>query len=122
MDDINTIYYNDFGIAFQWKRTAAKDFNKIQLVFKNTGLFLNKMELVQFLKNIEQALMKSKTLAKSSSSKACELVLLEAPNPQISFAMVESELKSIQDLITRTLFQLGLHTFLNENQIRFNGY
>lgn len=40
MEDINTIYYNDLGIAFKWKRCAAKDFNKIQLVFKNTGLFL----------------------------------------------------------------------------------
>ncbi len=42
MEDINTICYNNFGIAFQWKRCETRDFNKIQLVFKNTGLFLKR--------------------------------------------------------------------------------
>lgn len=45
MEDINTLYYNTFGIAFQWKRTAARDYRKIQLVFKNIGLFLTSEEL-----------------------------------------------------------------------------
>lgn len=120
MDDINTIYYNDFGIAFQWKRSTAKDLNKVQLVFKNTGLFLNKKELVQFLNNTEQALNQSKICANCPKNKNVELFLLEAPNPQLSFAMKVEELKAIQDLITRTLFQLGLHSFLKDHHIRFN--
>ncbi|MDO6760474.1 hypothetical protein Q4566_09720 [Tamlana sp. 2_MG-2023] len=120
MDDINTIYYNDFGIAFQWKRSDAKDFNKIQLVFNNTGLFLNREELIQFSKNIDSALTKGKSFGNATQNKPCELFLLEAPNPQLSFAMNLEELKDMQDLMTRTLFQLGLNHVLKNKQIRFN--
>ncbi|WP_228530290.1 hypothetical protein [Tamlana sp. I1] len=117
MDDINTICYNDFGIAFQWKRSAAKDFNKVQLVFKNTGLFLNQQELIQFSKNIERALIKTQSFADGAKTNTSELFLLEGPNPQISFAMDVSELNNLQDLLTMTLFQLGLDSLLKMKKI-----
>ncbi len=120
MDDINTICYNDFGIAFQWKRCAAKDFNKIQLVFKNTGLFLNQSELIQFSQNIELALSKVYSCDNCTEKKPSELFLLEAPNPQVSFAMNHKELMEIQDLMKRTLFLLGLDKFLVKQKVHYS--
>ncbi|WP_205958019.1 hypothetical protein [Flavivirga algicola] len=120
MDDINTICYNDFGIAFQWKRCAAKDFNKIQLVFKNTGLFLSQKELIQFSKNIELALNKACSHANNTEKNPSELFLLEAPNPQVSFAMNHIELWGIQDLTKKTLFLLGLDKFLVKQKVRYS--
>ncbi|MDO5969279.1 hypothetical protein Q4Q35_05615 [Flavivirga aquimarina] len=120
MEDINTIYHNDFGIAFQWKRCAAKDFNKVQLVFKNTGLFLNQEELLLFFKNIKQALNRMHLYNDCPENKTYELFLLEAPNPQISFAMCYHELHGIHDLVKRTIFQLGLDTLLAKQKVRYN--
>ena len=41
-DDVNVIHYNDFGIAFNWKKNSFSSKNKIQLIFKDTGLLLSK--------------------------------------------------------------------------------
>jgi len=120
MDDINTICHNDFGIAFQWKRSAAKDFNKIQLVFKNTGLFLTPDELVQFSKNMESTCCEASAQVNDIDYASNKLYLLKGPNPQISFALKAMELQAFKDLINGTLFQLGLHKFLASQQVRFN--
>ncbi|MEP1487416.1 MAG: hypothetical protein ABJL44_07630 [Algibacter sp.] len=117
MDDINTICYNNFGIAFQWKRSVAKDFNKIQLVFKNTGLFLKPKELIQFSKNIEYALEKTNSDMNNEKNNTSRLFLLEAPNPQTSFSMTYKELNDVKDLVKGTLFQLELYDFLEHKNI-----
>ena len=118
MEDINTIYYNNFGIAFYWKRCTVKDFKKIQLVFRDTGLLLTPNELVKFSKNIDQSLNSSCSCVDCMEYKTCRSLLVEAPNPQITFAMSYTELKEIQDLIKGTLFQLGLNKILNDNTIK----
>lgn len=117
MEDINTIYYNNFGIAFQWKRCSAKDFKKIQIVFRHTGLFLTPNELIQFSDNIENTLKNSCLCCDCIENNSCKLLLLEAPNPQTSFSMTYFELKEIQDLIKGTLFQLGLNNILKQKNI-----
>lgn len=86
-NDIHTLYYNNFGIAFQWKRCATKYLNKIQLVFRNTGVFLNQEELLILYVNTEKALEKCFSHMNCSEDTTERLLLLEAPNPQISFAM-----------------------------------
>ncbi len=118
MEDINLIYYNNFGIAFQWKRCAVKDFKKTQMVFRNTGLFLTQNELIQFSDQIEMALESSCLCEDCLKNETCRLLLLEAPNPQISFAMSYRELKDIDDLVKGTLFQLNLTKLLKNNTIR----
>ncbi|PHS67957.1 MAG: hypothetical protein COB12_01705 [Flavobacterium sp.] len=118
MEDINTIYYNAFGIAFQWKRCAIKDFKKIQLVFRNTGLYLTSDELIQFSENIEKALEKPMLCNDCKENDSCKSLLLETPAPQISFAMSYIELKDVQDLIKGTLFQLGLDKILEKQLIK----
>ena len=117
MEDINTICYNNFGIAFQWKRNIAKDFNKIQLVFKNIGLFLKPNELIQFSKNIEFALEKTNPNMNAEKKNISKLFLLEAPNPQTSFSMTCKKLQDIKDLVKGTLFQLELYDVLEHKNI-----
>ena len=51
-DDISVIHYNDFGVAFNWKESTVFSKNKIQLVFKNTGLLLSKHQLFTFKSEI----------------------------------------------------------------------
>ena len=117
MDDINTIYYNKFGITFQWKKWIAKDFKKIQIVFRNTGLLLTQSELIQFSDTIERTLDSACLCNDCMENDSCKLVLLKAPNPQTSFSMTYNELKEIQDLIKGTLFQLGLDILLKKQMI-----
>jgi len=118
MGDINIIYYNDFGIAFKWKKCAAKDLKKIQLVFRNTGLFLTPNELIQFSKNIKSALKQSLKCKGCNHQNSCKSILLETPIAQTSFAMNYYELKEINDLVKGTRFQLELNKLI-ENLIVF---
>lgn len=118
MDDIKIIYYNDFGIAFKWKRCAVKNTKKIQLVFRNTGLLLTPKELIQFSKNIKKSLNQSLKCNECSNQNSCKFMLLEVPNAQTSFAMSYNELKKIDDLVNGTCFQLELNKLI-ENLIMY---
>ena len=120
MEDINTLYHNSFGIAFQWKRCAVKDFKKIQLVFRNTGLFLTKSELIQFSKQIESTFKSPNMCADCKNNDSCKSLLLETPSPQISFAVSYKELKDIKDLVKGTLVQLELEYVFKANAINKN--
>ena len=120
MQDIHTIYYNSFGIAFQWKRYTGKDFKKIQLVFKNTGLYLTFTELTCLSKLIETILSKPLTCKDCKQNNDCKSFLLETPIHQISFVMSHLELTEIQDLVQGTLFQFGLDTILKKQTIKRN--
>jgi len=112
MNDINTFYYNDFGIAFQWKRCAAKNFKKIQLVFRNSGLLLTFDELVKFSVNIENSLKLSRKIEGCAFDK-CQCVLVQAPNPQTSFAMNYNELSNLNNLVKGTIFNLNFHNIID---------
>ena len=118
MEDINTIYYNNFGIAFQWKKCAVKDIMKIQLVFRETGLFLTTDELIRFSKNIDRSLNSNCSCIDCMEYETCKSILVEAPNPQTTFAMSYKEIQEIQDLVKGTLFQMGLDKILKANTIR----
>jgi len=48
MDEIYSLYHNEYGMSFKWKRGAVQDLNKVQLVFRDTGLFLTEKELTEF--------------------------------------------------------------------------
>jgi len=117
MEDINILYYNSFGIAFQWKRGAAKDFQKVQMVFRNTGLQFTMDELIKFSEHIEKAYENSRLCKDCKEDKNCRSLLLNTPVSQVSFAMSYAELEEMRDLIGRTLFQLGLDKMLKKNQI-----
>ena len=112
MQDINPIYHNQFGVAFQWKRNKAKDIKKIQMVFRDTGLLLTQEELVQFSQHIK-CTMDSNTLCRDcAENESCRALLLDTPAPQVSLAMNQKELLAVHDLVQGTLFQLDLDHML----------
>lgn len=46
MTDIDPIYMNNFGIAFQWPTKNTNGNKKIQMVFRDTGLLLCEEKLI----------------------------------------------------------------------------
>ena len=43
MKDIELIYTNSLGIAFRWKSNSSKTINKVQFIFRDTGLLLSQI-------------------------------------------------------------------------------
>lgn len=114
LQDINPIYHNSFGVAFQWKRNKQTDIRKVQLVFRDTGLLLSKKELKVFQKNIK-CTMESNTLCEDCQNKeTCRALLLDTPAPQVTLAMSHKEINALYDLVQGTLFQLDLDSYLNK--------
>tara|TARA_R110002049_G_scaffold181169_1_gene348226 strand:+ start:14028 stop:14387 length:360 start_codon:yes stop_codon:yes gene_type:complete len=114
MNDINAIYYNDFGIAFQWKKESLKHQKKIQVVFRDTGFLLTKKELVRFSKHIQCTMSENYICDCCAQKESCRALLLETPVQQVSLAVSKKELTAIKDLIEGTIFQLNLGNFLDE--------
>ncbi len=112
MQDINTIYHNYFGVAFQWKKDVLAAGNKIQIIFRDTGLLLSYAELKQFSKNIIATRKSNTPCADCALNDSCKALLVDSPAPQITFAMNVEELNAIQDLVEGTLFQLDLKHYL----------
>lgn len=112
MQDIHPIYYNSFGVAFQWKVNSVKDIMKVQIVFRDTGLLLSKAELNQFSKNIKHTKDNGSLCADCAQNESCKALLIDSPAPQITFAVNAKELNEIQDLVEGTLFQMNLDNFL----------
>ena len=122
MEEVYTIYYNSFGIVFKWKRCASKDINKIQVIFRDTGLYLTVKELAIFSKLIDKALSKPLLCTDCKRKESCNSILLETPIPQVSFVMAHHELLDMQDLMNGTLFQFGLDNVLQKQTIKRTGF
>lgn len=114
MHDINPIYHNKFGVAFQWKRNRARDIKKIQMVFRDTGLLLTHEELVQFSRHIKCTMDSNTLCSDCSENESCRALLLDTPAPQVSLAMSKKELVAVNDLVQGTLFQLDLDHMLGD--------
>ena len=117
MEDINTLYYNSFGIAFQWKRVRLKDIKKVQLVFRNTGLFLTHTELIQFSKQVLSTFQSPNMCKDCKQNDSCKSLLLQTPSTKISLAVSYKELENIQDLVKGALVQLELENVFKANAI-----
>ena len=105
-DDVNVIHYNDFGIAFNWKKNSFSSNNKIQLIFKDTGLLLSKSELLSYKSDIQYI--------KSNSCNCKEKCrnLIPSPCENISFSMSDIELTGLMDLLTGVCFNIELNEML----------
>lgn len=116
MHDIDPIYYNHFGIAFKWKGNTVKTIEKVQMVFRDTGLLLSFEELVRFSQNIKCSIKQGhQNLCKDCQhNDSCRSLLLDTPAPQVSLAISQKELYAIRDLVEGTLFQLNLNDFLGD--------
>ena len=113
-DDIYPIYYNNFGIAFKWKRAmGGRGFNKIQVVFRDMGLYLTLDDLKLFEKQILHS-KQCKSCEKCKKDGVARHILLRTPSDKIDIAVSSDELNDIDDLIRGTLFQLHLDEYISE--------
>ena len=111
-DEILNIYSNSYGISFKWKYGVKKNKDKVQMVFRDTGLLLTRKELIQFSKNI-QCTLNGEEGCHRCNEEDCRSLLLDTPAPQISLAVSKRELGALEDLVEGTLFQMDLDTYLN---------
>ncbi|MDO6491244.1 MULTISPECIES: hypothetical protein [unclassified Cellulophaga] len=114
MRDIDAIYYNDFGIAFHWKKEPKNYRSKIQVVFRDTGFLLTQKELLRFAEHIQSTMNSNAVCNCCPKKKSCRALLLETPVPQVSLAVSVNELTAINDLIEGTIFQLNIDDFLSD--------
>ncbi|HEX8577709.1 MAG TPA: hypothetical protein VF677_15590 [Flavobacterium sp.] len=112
MEGIATVYDNDFGMAFYWKKGNRVMRDKVQLVFKETGLHLNLEELCQFQTLIGQSYNENLGCAQCEMKYQCHKFLLKTPCPQIDFAVSMKELNAIKDLVEGTLFKINLDDYV----------
>lgn len=117
MNDIHIIYKNAFGVSFLWKRNTSQDINRIQIVFKETGLYLNYEEIHAFKQLTLEACQRANSCKACPASKNCKQ-LLETPFNQLSFAVTYIEIEAIKDLIEGTLFQIEMERMLTHFDIK----
>ena len=114
VEDIYRIYYNEFGIAFQWKQHVnRRHFNKIQLVFRDMGFHLSSEEIKLFLKQVKAARQHQTCNCEQEKQLDCKNILLKTPSQYIDLAVSKKELNLIADLLKGTLFNLELNGYLN---------
>lgn len=112
MDNVETIYINDFGVAFYWRKEDEVLTDRVQIVFKETGFYLSKAEIRKFSGMIGDACSKQ-DCGSCCARGRCHRFLLKTPLREIDLAVSSGELTKIKDLIEGTLFHLELYDYLN---------
>nr|WP_288836069.1 hypothetical protein [uncultured Flavobacterium sp.] len=113
MEQIHQIYLNSLGIAFFWEKEEGNIPNRVQLIFKEIGLFFSITELREFEYLINES------IAKNSCCEGCALrnsnckFLLKTPLHQIDLSVSMDELNKIKDLVNGTLFRINMESYLN---------
>ena len=107
MEDIQFIYRNDFGLAFYWKKKQAK----IQVVFRNTGFYLNLEELKIFQQQVLET-TNQQCCENCRTSRKCRSLLLKTPSQKIDLAVNREELEEINELLGGTIFKLEQRNYL----------
>ena len=113
MKEIEQIYFNEFGVAFHWKKEQKVLKSKVQLVFKETGFYLSKEELTIFAGNIDLT-CNELSCNTCEFQRKCHKFLLKTPLQQIDLAVSVDELMQIKDLVEGTIFQIQLKDYLDD--------
>lgn len=113
MKQVEQLYFNDFGVAFFWKKNGVVLKDKVQLVFKETGFYLSGTEVQEFAVIIDD------TFAEMGCSTCCHRgrchkFLLKTPLSQVDLAVTRSELFQIKDLVEGALFYAQLFDYLDD--------
>ena len=113
MSLMTKIYANELGMAFYWNRTSEANFEKIQLVFKETGFHLTLVELEYFAILIAESQSRTSKCCDCEARSECSRFLLQTPAKQIDLAVSVKELIEIKDLVNGTIFLLKMkqHVF-----------
>lgn len=112
MREIAPIYKNDSGMSFFWREEEQVLFDKVQMVFKETGFYFSIEELNLFLDLIEDSASRNSCCAECAMKNRCARFLLKTPCPQIDLAVSVRELDAIKDLVEGTLFKLKLEAYV----------
>lgn len=113
MREIEQLYFNDFGVAFHWKKDNEILSEKVQLVFKETGFYLSYHEIKAFAQIIGNTCQEMQCGSCCDRSK-CHKFLLKTPLQQIDLAVSRHELYQIKDLVEGTLFSMDLNEYINK--------
>jgi len=111
MKEIEQIYFNDFGVAFHWKKNNEVLKDRIQMVFKETGFYLSANEIREFAEIIDQTCRET-GCADCCHRARCHKFLLKTPLQAVDLAVSKSELMQIKDLVEGTLFTIELLDYL----------
>ena len=113
MEQIQQIYLNSLGITFYWEKEEGIIPNRVQLIFKEIGLFFTVVELNEFEYLIDES------ITKNSCCEDCALknnnckFLLKTPLYQLDLSVSTSELNYLKDLVNGTLFRIKMEIYLN---------
>ncbi|MES2241080.1 MAG: hypothetical protein V4497_12565 [Bacteroidota bacterium] len=113
MEQIQQIYLNSLGIAFYWEKEEGIIPNRIQLIFKEIGLFFTIPELKDFEYLIDESIEKNNCCEACSLKNSNCKFLLKTPLYQIDLSVSMNELKQIKDLVNGTLFRISMESYLN---------
>jgi len=112
MKDIEQIYFNDFGVAFHWRKNDAVLKDRVQMIFKETGFYLSKDQIIEFADIIGQTCHEN-GCADCCHRARCHKFLLKTPLNAVDMAVSQSELLQIKDLVEGTLFKIDLLDYLD---------
>lgn len=113
MEQIHQIYFNSLGITFYWEKEEGIIPNRIQLIFKEIGLFFTVPELKDFNYLIDESIAKNNCCENCNLNSNCKY-LLKTPLYPLDLSVSMNELKEIKDLVNGTLFRIQMEKYLNE--------
>ncbi|MNQ42168.1 hypothetical protein D3C85_558680 [compost metagenome] len=113
MKEIKQIYHNHFGTAFYWRKENIVATDRVQFIFRETGLYFNMQEITEFKNCIEDSYSQNSLCEDCELKNQCHKFLLRTPCSQIDLAVSMEELYAIKDLIEGTLFQINLDAYLH---------
>jgi hypothetical protein len=116
MKEVEQLYHNNFGVSFFWKKNNEVLKHRVQIVFKETGLYLSPAEIREFTNIIDET-SNNLACAQCSNKDNCHKFLLKTPFRELDLAVCRNELIQIKDLMEGTLFNLTLGKYL-ENEGR----
>ena len=111
MKEVEQIYFNDFGVAFHWKKNDEVLKDKVQIIFKETGFYFTPQEIIEFA-DIINTTCRENRCADCCHRARCHKFLLKTPINQIDLAVSNAELMQIKDLVDGTLFNIELLNYL----------
>jgi len=111
MREVEQIYYNEFGVAFHWKKNNEVFTQKVQIVFKEMGFYLSYEEIKAFAQIIDNTCEEMGCDGCCHKGK-CHKFLLKTPVEQIDLAVSRNELYQIKDLVEGTLFNMDLYDYI----------
>jgi len=115
MKEVEQIYFNEFGVAFHWKKDNRVLTQKVQVVFKETGFYLSYEEMKAFAQIIDNTCEEMNSDCEGCRHRSrCHKFLLKTPLQQVDLAVSKSELMQIKDLVEGTLFNMDLYDYITK--------